>query len=242
MYTLFCQKKFGTNPVFPLTQQLVDFLEHPQARGLFVFPGFISRTEDSISDFLSALLTKNGTKLVDYFGVGNQNTYTPDAAKKELKPEVALSKHQSVVTSKGIQWIDISRNGDSDHRKMVFIFDILCNEADLIKKIDKTNYSDFLKQIKIIGVAIGSSNFSYTTYSVPWHHTKYTASSGEADIFMFRDDKNGQFIQEYVNKLKLELERNQKKQHQKVLSKAETPIPSEFFNTMFRESLELILA
>ena len=242
MYTLFCQKKCGTNAPFPLTEQLFAFLKHPKAKGLFVSPGFISRTDTSISAFLPALLTERDTKLVDYFGIGNQNIYTPDSQAGELDPSIALEKHRDVITSKKIQWLNIDRNGESDHRKMVFIFDILCDEGDLLIDIDKTNYTDFLKQIDIIGVAIGSSNFSYTTYSKPWSIKSYTAQNGEADIFMFKDDVNDQFIQDYVQVIKQDLENHREQQYQKVLSRSETCTPPDFLKSMFQESLEIILA
>jgi hypothetical protein len=241
MYTLFCQKKCGTNAPFPLTQQLFDFLRNPKARGLFVSPGFISRKDKSISDFLKALLIEKNTKLVDYFGIGNQNTYEPDPKTNELDPPNALEKHKDVITSLKIQWLNIDRNSVSDHRKMVFIFDILCDEGDLLIDINKTNYTDFLQQIDIIGVAIGSSNFSYTTYSVPWSTKSYKAQNGEADIFMFKDDENDQFIQHYVEMINRDLKNNPEQQYQKVLSKSEIRTPDDFLKSMFQESLEIIL-
>lgn len=241
MYTLFCQKKCGTNAPFPLTEQLFAFLKHPKARGVFVSPGFISRKGANISAFLPALLTEHNTKLVDYFGIGNQNKYDPDPNSGELDPRDALEKHKDVITSKNIQWLNIARNNQSDHRKMVFIFDITCDESKLIIDIDNKNYTDFLNQIDVIGVAIGSSNFSYTTYSKPWRITSYTAQNGEADIFMFKDDRNDQFIQDYVHMIKQDLE-NEQERYQKVLSKSETRIPQDFFKSMLQESLKMILA
>lgn len=241
MYTLFCQKKCGSNPPFPLTQQLYAFLKHTKARGLLVFPGYISRTDGSISDFLQAFLTEDNNSLVKYFGMGNQNSYKLKAGESGLEPKEALKKHAEVIADKKIEWLNIERNNKDDHRKMVFIFDIVCDEGDLLTNINKRNYTDFLEQIEVIGVAIGSSNFSYRTYSKPKKVNWYTAQAGEADLFMFKDDMGDQFIQDYVNEIRMDLERHSEQRYQKVLSRSETIVPADFFKMMLRESLEVIL-
>ncbi|WP_251920883.1 hypothetical protein [Leuconostoc citreum] len=76
-----------------------------------------------------------------------------------------------------------------DHRKMIFI----CtwnkpSDKTHEKSIDKGDIKNFLKDIDVHAVLIGSSNFSKTTYM----GVNNIANKGEADIFMYKDmDSDG---------------------------------------------------
>ena len=239
MYTLFCQKEMGEYPPYPLTQQLTNFLKHPRANGVFVSPGFISRTDYMISTFLEGFLKENNRNLVTYFALGNQNDYIPEAG--QLVPQDAFKKHEDVIKSQKIEWLDIDRSNASDHRKMVFIFQVLCDPEDFITNVTRSNYADFLNQIDILAVAIGSSNFSYKTYSLAKSINTFKALECESDILMFKDDVNDQFVQDYVNAIVQESENNRDQQYRLVLSRSVTCTPPDFLKKIFKESLEMIL-
>ena len=66
-----------------------------------------------------------------------------------------------------------------DHRKMFFFFKC-CLKDDLNRSIFIDDLSSFFSSIKIIGMLIGSSNQSFSTYFS-------TAQKGETDLLMLHD-------------------------------------------------------
>ena len=93
------------------------------------------------------------------------------------------------------------------------------------------SYKNIIRQIEVLGVAIGSSNFSYQTYG-PIGGTGRTADKGEADILMFFDKSfKGKVIEQCPNAMEGSM----------VLSESITTATPDFLKRMFEETLEHIL-
>lgn len=212
MYTLFVQKKKSDNSPFPLTKQLHDFLCHTNANGMFVAPGHLSKDPTKVQLLLGDMLFgTNVTKL----GIGNK--YGGDY----------LNIYENYLATQHKLW-KVDRNGKSDHRKMVFIFKY---DNNILADINSSNYQTVIDGIEILGVAIGSSNFSYTSYGPISSAAEY-ADKGEADILMFFDDT---FKNKLQDQCRNALESNM------VLSQSLTKVPVEFLKQIFTETLKYTL-
>lgn len=211
MYTLFIQKKRGDNSPFPLTRQLHDFLVHTQANGIFFAPGHLSKDAGMVKMLIDDLLDRTN---IQKFGIGNRfgNNY--------------IYAYENYLNAMHKLW-RVNRNNKSDHRKMVFVFRYTNSLPDL----NGGTVKDIIRQIEILGVAIGSSNFSYQTYG-PIGGTGRTADKGEADIFMFFDKSfKGKVIEQCPNAMESSM----------VLSESLTTVTPDFLKRMFEETLEHIL-
>lgn len=208
MYTLFIQKQKKDPAPFPLTGVLNLFLSHSQAKGVYVSPGHLSKDPVKINTLLGDLLTGTAVKK---FGIGN------------VYGRNSITEYENYLRGVSKLW-RIDRNGKSDHKKMVFIFDYKGNDPP---DINQGNYTRILDEIDVIGVAIGSSNFSYQTYGPL--HDPLSANKGEADIFMFYDKD---FI-------RLLMEQDRPNQWQNaVLSESLTTVSANFLNQMLAETLK----
>ena len=218
MFTLFIQKKKDDASPFPLTAQLNEFIKITKANGLIIAPGHLSHNIPEVTALLDNIL--DGTKIKSF---GLLNCYGKNS----------ISTYEMYLSGKK-KLLKIKRNKKSDHRKMVFIFKY--KEID-ISEVDKKNYEKFLSEIKVIGVAVGSSNFSYTTYGgcpIPIPRKGKTvlkkitkANKGEADILMFEDKI-------YQTKILEQIGDNQN--GNMVLSESLTPIPDEFLKDILRNT------
>lgn len=224
LYTLFVQKKAADKSPFPLTQQLHDFLILTEAKGIFVCPGYLSYNPTQIETLLDDLLAS--TK-IEKFGIGN----------KYSSPAANLNNYETHLDSKGIL-LPVDRNNKADHRKMVFIFTYSdsTNPFTINPKIDKSNYSAILNQIQILGIILGSSNFSFNTYgSMTAYKSKpkagQSADKGETDLLMFSDKKYLDHLlnSPLINKPNI------------VLSQNINPIPNDFMAKIFEETLKYTL-
>lgn len=213
MYTLFVQKQRFDDSPFPLTEQLHNFLLCTQANGIFVSPGHLSRDAARVTVLLDDIL--RGTS-INQFGIGNKfgGNY--------------IYLYEDYLDRCGILW-NVRRNGNSDHRKMVFIFRY---QDPIDHEISRMNYEEILNDIEVLGVAIGSSNFSYSTYGsmTPMHDH---ADKGEADILMFFD--------EHFRDQIIELCRNEPN-YTMVLSESLTVVSGDFLKKIFMETLRDTLA
>ena len=213
MYTLFVQKQRGDGSPFPLTEQLHHFLFMTKANGIFVSPGHLSSKVASVENLLDAFL--KDCKITK-FGIGNKygGNFIPI--------------YEDYLNNHGILW-NINRNGNSDHRKMVFI---LRYKDPLDDQLDIQNYEQIVGKIEVLGVAIGSSNFSFITYGSMTPGSEY-ANKGEADILMFFDEGFRKHI--------VEICRNEPN-NTMVLSESVTRVPEDFLKRMFLETLRYTLA
>ena len=212
MYTLFVQKKKSDNSPFPLTKQLHDFLCHTNANGMFVAPGHLSKDPTKVQRLLGDMLA--GTNIAK-LGIGNK--YGGDY----------LDIYENYLDSQHKLW-RVNRNGRSDHSKMVFIFRYT---DDILADISSNNYKVVLAGIEMLGVAIGSSNFSYTSYGPISSAAEY-ADKGESDILMFFDEAFKNKLQDQCYNA---LESNM------VLSQSLAKVPVEFLKQMFIETLKYTL-
>lgn len=219
MYTLFIQKKRGDISPFPLTKQLNDFLITTQATGIIISPGYLSQTTAKTKEILDTILDGTKVKLFGLLNCTGTNT---------------IAMHETYLFGKGIL-LKIKRNKKNDHRKMVFVF----KYKDIsISEVNSINYKSFLGEIEVIGVAIGSSNFSYTTYigsmivkmikGISVIKKRDIADKGEADILMFEDDD--------FKKILLQISENPNEKL--VLSKSITSVPDEFLKNILRNTFE----
>lgn len=208
MYTLFVQKKQHDHSPFPLTDKLHEFILDTNANGIFVCPGHLTRNPVKIQQFLDSFLS--GTS-VRKFGIGNKYGFN------------SITGYENYLNRHHILW-RVNRNGKSDHRKMIFILNIPNTD---IPDLDKSNYRQAVKCIEVLGVAIGSSNFSHPTYGLLTPGAM-SANKGEADVFMFNDES-------YKNRI---LQQNSDTM---VLSESITRVPDDFFTQMFLETLKYTL-
>jgi hypothetical protein len=163
-------------------------------------------------------------KTVQAIGIGNK--YTANS----------LPLYEKYIRNAGKLW-EVDRNGISDHRKMVFVF----RYTNSLPKLERKNLTAILNQIEIIGVAIGSSNFSYPTYG-PAAAETLRANKGEADIFMFWDvrETGDELIRAYGRNM-TEMDASENRQQHMVLSKSIHTVHPDFFRQMFKETLEMTL-
>ncbi len=223
MFTLFIQKKKGDVNPFPLTKQINDFLKKTKANGVIIAPGHLSHNTPEVKALIDNILDGTNVKSFGLLNCYGKNT---------------ISTYETYLSGKS-KLLKIKRNNKSDHRKMVFVFKF--REIDILE-VDSKNYEKFLSEIEVIGVAIGSSNFSYTTYggslisiikkgkSILKKSGK--ANKGEADILMFEDDDfKGEIVQQIGNDPNGNL----------VLSQSFTPVPDEFFKDILRNTFNYSL-
>lgn len=224
MYTLFCQKREGMRAPFPLTHLLNDLISFTCANGVFVSPGHLSKDPIKVEKLLDGLLAPVSTTNITKFGIGNKygGNY--------------IHIYEDYLDNRHILW-KVNRNGRSDHRKMVFIF----KYEEPIADLSLDNYKKIAEQIEIIGVAIGSSNFSYATYgSILTRISK--ADKGEADILMFNDDAFKEHITKQLSNKLVADKLSDEPDPIMVLSESITYVPNDFLKRMFLEMLECTLA
>lgn len=207
MYTLFCQKKEGDSAPYPLTKMLYEFLNITKANGVFVSPGHLSQNTSTVDSLLSPLVNTSVTKL----GIGNK--YGADYIKL----------YEDYLDSYNRLW-RVARNGKSDHRKMVFIFEY----DSYLDDIDCYNYEDIVDEINVIGVFIGSSNFSYASYGDLFYGGT-CARKGEADILMFYNER----FKDYMREILTNASRDSF-----VLSESLADVSKDFLKEMFLETLK----
>jgi hypothetical protein len=87
-----------------------------------------------------------------------------------------------------------------------------------------------MNEIEVLGVALGSSNFSYVTYGSMFPGVDF-ANKGEADIFMFHDESYKDMIMRSID------EQYRVESLSMVLSQNLSPVPGHFLEDMFMQTL-----
>lgn len=177
MYTLFISKSKNSHspsPIFQIMEQFVTNTASNSKIGMIVMPGFLSTSPSTTQIFtrhfrnlgISAIGILNGMSSLSSLHVNVCNFPCPD--------KILFGNQFSKKTVK-------------DHRKMVFIYEYNCGESicGCCCLIQKQDIDKFVKNLNILGVFIGSSNFSKTTY---FGDANGRMDKGEADIFMFESD------------------------------------------------------
>ena len=165
-------------------------------------PGYLSKTADTIEMFLDnfnrTLFGENEDEYDNkeiYWGIfnGMNGANRCQNGNRKASPDAPTIKqyhyeHICNSTNGNIRWMPIVCSEDIDHRKMMFFIEIK-NQELRDREINKDTYVDFLDQVTVHAVLIGSSNQSYSTY--------YKSNQqGEADILLF-DEKNK--FHEYIS-------------------------------------------
>lgn len=221
MYTLFVQKCSADATPFPLTALLNDFLRYTWADGVFLAPGHLSKTARTAGDVLDVFLHHTNVNLV---GLGN--IYGPNT----------VTLYENLLRTKG-KLLQVVRSNRSDHRKMVFIYN--CTQNTPVR-LTRAELDDFLDSIHMVGVAIGSSNCSYTTYG-SLNPGGPPANKGEADILMFDNPNYADHISRQIRQEDI-LDVRLPGAPRMVLSENITPVDSQvFLKDIFRQTLELTL-
>lgn len=246
MYTLVFQKNEGDSPQFPLTEQLCTFLKQTKAKGIIIFPGYLSCTENSIEWMLKKFF--KDTDIV-YFGMGNPCKVETKENNNRLTSSESLSQHKDKLKKAlpKAKWLEIKRNNQSDHSKLLAIFNLTSEDTELPTPIqDEKSCEDFLSKIKIIGMVIGSSNFSETTYYGRYKNNS-KADKGETDLFMFFGNKDGtdheyeeneKFAEAITDLLDPEKTQNAyQHQYQMILFENKTKVPQDYFKKILKGKL-----
>lgn len=151
-------------------------------------PGYMSTRPNTIDKYLSNLgnILNYGNKTE----IGILNGMNGHHDNGNGMP--ILENHKGSLSKHGFEEIKLNVNKEFDHRKMMCF--IVRNSIP--KEITLDNLEDFLDNVYVGGILIGSSNQSYSTYF------KDNASKGESDIFMF-DTSMDPYIEHTIKMLKL---------------------------------------
>ena len=124
------------------------------------------------------------------------------------------------------------------------IFKRAPGEAELPQKLYKKNdCGKFLEKIDIIGMVIGSSNFSYNTFY------RLDADKGETDLFMFWGEEDGEayklneaFADDVKKQLGYDKQTGEAQdQYKAILFENKTFAPNDYFEKILRAKLEKTL-
>ena len=243
MYTLVLQKTEGDMGEFPLTKYLHDFLVKTEAEGIIVWPGYLSRTEKKTHELLDRFL--KDTK-IRRFGMGNPCYF--ECGKDKNGNILENSRQSYIFHAKYLysanKWLSMYRNYKSDHSKMMVIFKRAPGEAELPQKLYKKNdCGKFLEKIDIIGMVIGSSNFSNNTF------LSLKADKGETDLFMFWGEEDGEayklneaFADDVKKQLGYDKQTGEAQdQYKAILFENKTFAPNDYFEKILRAKLEKTL-
>ena len=152
-------------------------------------PGYFSTSENTIDNFVKNLgvmfNNKNDKKVkIGFLSGMNGHYYTTNGNQIIKICNDVLKKHN-------FEQIDFVPKQDYDHRKMMCFFKFNDNSSTNISLV---NIGDFLQNIYVGALLIGSSNQSFSTYFGK------TASKGESDIFLF-DCSEDNAIKNYIKEL-----------------------------------------
>lgn len=156
--------------------------------GVILSPGYMSKTQGTISEYLDKFF-----KVVKKFN-NLQQMYVGifigmnGCLKVKNQSITILENHTQAIKSRKINSLNFNfKLNFKDHRKMIFFFKFKSNpDIFLPSTIAKSDIDDFLNNISVEYMLIGSSNQSKNTYYSP------TAAHGESDVLFF---DNSSFIE-----------------------------------------------
>lgn len=142
-------------------------------------PGFLSTTTHSISDYLSELerILASGFSPVKIGILNGMNGHLPAKG----SPKSILQEHNENLRRHKFDAITLKEKRESDHRKMMCFF----KGENFPEVLDQSNVEDFIRDIRVGAILVGSSNQSRKTYFEEY------AAKGEADVFMFDAKESG---------------------------------------------------
>ncbi|MGN0643050.1 MAG: hypothetical protein ACI4JJ_07870 [Huintestinicola sp.] len=186
MYTVYIPKYQGEKPDFLITKVLSKYMDSTGYTNNIILssPGYMSTTNNTIDEYLSRfeneiINLREKINMCIFNGMnGTRKTYPSG-------PTIREAHENRITRSVYLNLISVNCSAKIDHRKMMFFIRFLTNTNNY-NNLNLNNYQEFLRNIEVHGVLIGSSNQSLNTYFGGSHSLQ--ADKGEADILMFTED------------------------------------------------------
>lgn len=179
LYVWFLQKtsQKSNEPPYPLPRAIARLIEASGfTNDLIVSPGYLSTNQNTTKQFFLGfdnLIQPDHKSSVGFLRGVNGASF--DTYLSNHKTELCNSTHKFEFGPE----FDLT-NSHRDHRKMIFLYSV---PDECVKKsiYHKAEALEFIRSIKVNAVAIGSSNFSNTTYFGAF-------DKGEADVILLAHD------------------------------------------------------
>lgn len=150
----------------------------PSCSGVICAPGYMSKSDKNISNYWEQTFTEDVLKS-NNSGVSKSRKLIVRLLNGVSNEDIVDKNKKFLDGSTRFELINGGETSKKDHRKMMLFF-----STDK-SGINADNDADFLKQITIGAVLIGSSNQSFSTYN------KLPAVKGEADVLLIAaEDKH----------------------------------------------------
>lgn len=187
MYTVYIPKYRGERPDFNIIRVISKYMQFTNYNcKILASPGYMNTKETTTNEFYDNIVPiflrtcSDDTRKVAV-GIFNGMNGTRIISGGTIS---CREQHEISIVSHHLKLISLRCRGNKDHKKMFFFME---TEKDFDEELTIENYNRFLETIEVRGVMIGSSNQSLKTYY--GGSRKIPADKGEADIFMFVDDK-----------------------------------------------------
>ncbi len=194
IFTLYIPKKKGASTDFPIIQVIKSYIKSVKQNHIIVLaPGYLSKTQTTTDCFVKEMETafsaKTSKHSIAVFNGMNGSKSISKTTKKTIR-----EYHEDAFKKSSFHCLPVSCIKLTDHRKMLFITSTN-NNCDSVKKLSKKTKQRFLDSVDVLGIFIGSSNPSYSSY---FGGKSKKASKGEADIYMFLDNDFASYIEKQV--------------------------------------------
>lgn len=183
MYSIYIPKYEGERDFeFKLPRVLTMYMEVTKYKyNLLSLPGYLSRTDASISAFINrfehGIMKGNPTAIGFFHGMNGSQLIAG-------RESIIKGHYRQFRT---LQVIDVKCKDLKDHRKMLFFFempeDIERNSEGEIT-LNNSTKDYFIDNIRVGAILIGSSNQSWNTY---YAGGRTRADKGESDLLMFSE-------------------------------------------------------
>lgn len=187
MYTVYIPKYRGERPDFNIIRVISKYMQFTNYNcKILASPGYMNTKETTTNEFYDNIVPiflrtcSDDTRKVAV-GIFNGMNGTRIISGGTIS---CREQHEISIVSHHLKLISLRCRGNKDHRKMFFF---MKTKNDFDEELTIENYEEFLETIEVRGVMIGSSNQCLQTYY--GGSRRLPADKGEADIFMFVDDK-----------------------------------------------------
>lgn len=198
LYIRYIPKVEGEIKNFKIVESLKKYMQYNLGKNnIIAAPGYMSsyaKVKDFVQEFKDIVPKKEEFIFIGYFKCLNWEKMLG-----RITSNIIIEEHYNELQKTGkFKKLKIKISNKKDHRKMMFLFEIVANPSFDFKKdiLDKKNKDIFLSSIIVNAILIGSSNQSYNTY---YGGVKGKADKGEADVLMFVSDESASLIRENMN-------------------------------------------